>query len=124
LKNLTLHCDNKSTGVIRADRELFRQAMFNLVQNAIQFSPAGGTVTVTIRSDHDNQCRIEIADGGPGVARESVSSLFTPYYTTRPDGTGLGLAIVRRIAAAHGWHASYSPRPEGGSVFFLEGIHG
>lgn len=124
MKNLTLRCDNKATGGIRADRELFRQAMFNLVQNAIQFSPSGGAVTVTIRSDHDQQCRIEIADGGPGVAQESVGSLFTPYYTTRPDGTGLGLAIVGRIAAAHGWHASYSTRAEGGSIFFLEGIHG
>jgi signal transduction histidine kinase len=123
-KDLTLRCENATPAVIRADRELFRQAMFNLVQNAIQFSPAGGTVAVAIRQDQDNQYRIEIADTGPGVAEEDVDSLFTPYFTTRPDGTGLGLAIVGRIAAAHGWNAAYDSRPDGGAVFYLEGIHG
>jgi two-component system sensor histidine kinase HydH len=123
-KHLTLRCDIQSPAVIRADRELFRQAMFNLVQNAIEFSPVGGTVAVAIRQEQDHQYRIEIADGGPGVADENVDSLFTPYFTTRPEGTGLGLAIVGRIAAAHGWHAGYATRPEGGAVFSLGGIHG
>jgi signal transduction histidine kinase len=123
-KNLTLSCDSQLAGTIRADRELFRQAMFNLVQNAIQFSPSGGTVLVAVRQDHDKHYRIEIADAGPGVADDEVESLFTPYFTTRPDGTGLGLAIVGRIAAAHGWHARYAARAQGGAVFSLEGIHG
>ena len=47
-----------------------------------------------------------------------------PYFTTRAGGTGLGLAIVRRIAAAHGWEVGYTPRPGGGAIFWLDGIHG
>ena len=108
---------------VRADREMLRQALFNLVQNAIQFSPEKGTVEISARSGHDGRARLEVADRGPGVAAEAVESLFTPYFTTRPGGTGLGLAIVRRIAAAHGWRAGYWPRPGGGSIFWLDAVH-
>jgi signal transduction histidine kinase len=107
---------------VRADREMLRQALFNAIQNAVQWSPEGGTVEVHVRCGHHDRCRIEVADRGPGVPPAAISSLFTPYFTTRVDGTGLGLAIIRRIAAAHGWEAGYTPRPGGGSVFWLEGI--
>jgi len=112
-----------SASTVRADRELLRQALFNLVQNAVQFSPEGQTVEVAVVPGHDGARRIEVADRGPGVARPSVASLFTPYFTTRPDGTGLGLAIVKRIAALHGWQTGYRERPGGGSVFSLDGVH-
>jgi len=124
-KNLSL--DRKSLPseeTIRADRELLRQALFNLIQNAVQSSPEGGTVEISLRRGHDGYRRIEVADQGPGVAREAVESLFTPYFTTRPDGTGLGLAIVRRIAGAHDWTSGYTPRNGGGSVFWLDRIDG
>jgi signal transduction histidine kinase len=125
MKELTLRCDDESSGgTIRADRELLRQALFNLLQNAIHFAPPGDTITVTIRADQGGRYRISVADRGPGVAEDAVHSLFTPYYTTRPDGTGLGLAIVRRIAVAHGWEAHYGSRSDGGAIFSLEGIYG
>jgi two-component system sensor histidine kinase HydH len=125
LKELTIRCQDESAcKAIRGDRELFRQAMFNLIQNAIQFAPPGDTISVSIRATSGGQYRIDVSDRGPGVADEAIRSLFTPYYTTRPDGTGLGLAIVRRIAMAHGWEANYASRPGGGAVFSLEGIHG
>ena len=108
--------------MIRVDREMLRQAIFNLVQNAIEFSPEGETVEVSVSAGHDGACRIDVADLGPGVAPEAVESLFTPYFTTRQGGTGLGLAIVCRIAAAHGWQARYVPRPGGGAVFRLDEI--
>ena len=118
------HAPAAKRRTIQADRELFRQALFNLMQNAVQFSPEGGAVEVSVGSDNNGACRIEVADRGPGVAPEHVDDLFTPYFTTRSDGTGLGLAIVRRIAAAHGWQVAYTPRPGGGSVFRLEQMHG
>ncbi len=109
--------------IVRADREMFRQALFNLVQNAVQASPEGQTVEIFVRGGQDGGRRIEVADHGPGVSPEAVGSLFAPYFTTRPDGTGLGLAIVRHIASAHGWEAGYAPRPGGGSLFWLDRIH-
>jgi signal transduction histidine kinase len=113
-----------SDDTIQADRELFRQALFNLIQNAAQFSPQGGTIEMALRGGLGRQKRIEVSDRGPGVPEGAVESLFTPYFTSRPDGTGLGLAIVRRIAMAHGWQTGYTPRPGGGSVFWLDQLDG
>lgn len=109
---------------VLADRELLRQALFNLLQNAIQASPEGGAIETAVREAAGGRRRIEVADRGPGVAAEAVEKLFTPYFTTRPTGTGLGLAIVRRLAAAHGWEVGYTPRPGGGAIFWLDGNHG
>ena len=109
---------------IQADRELFRQALFNLMQNAIQFSPEGGAVEIAATTGQDGALRMEVADRGPGVPADEADLLFTPYHTTRSGGTGLGLAIVRRIATAHGWEAGHTPRPGGGSIFWLDRIHG
>lgn len=124
-KNLTLEGQSAAgSGTIRADRELLRQALFNLLQNAVQSSPEGAAVELAVGRGQDGRRRIEVADQGPGVSAEAVESLFTPYFTTRSDGTGLGLAIVRRIAVAHGWQAGYTPRPGGGSIFWLDGMDG
>jgi signal transduction histidine kinase len=108
---------------IQADRELLRQALFNLIQNAVAFAPDGDAVTISVVGESGGSCRLDVADRGPGVPPEAVGSLFAPYFTTRSTGTGLGLAIVRRIAAAHGWEAVYRPRPGGGAIFSLQGLH-
>jgi len=107
---------------IMADREMLRQALFNLILNAAHFSPEGNTIDVAFSECQDGSARIEVCDRGPGVPPEAVDLLFTPYHTTRPDGAGLGLAIVRRIAAAHGWQSGHASRPGGGAVFWLGNI--
>ncbi len=110
--------------IVLADREMLRQTLFNLLQNAIQAAPENSIVEASITRRRDGRLRIDVADRGPGVPKEIVASLFTPYFTTRAGGTGLGLAIVRRIAAAHGWEVEYEPRTGGGAIFRLDGIHG
>ena len=123
-KQLTLHRSISRNGVrMAADREMLRQALFNLLQNAIQWSPEGETLEITLQRGHTGRHRIEVADHGPGVPIAAAARLFTPYFTTRANGTGLGLAIVRRIAAAHGWEVGYTPRPGGGAIFWVDGIH-
>jgi len=123
-KNLRLeHCVADPGRTIRADREMLRQALFNLAQNAIHFSPEGGAVEMSVDCGQDGACSIEVADRGPGVPADQVDALFSPYFTTRPGGTGLGLAIVSRIATAHGWRVEYAPRPGGGAIFRLGRIH-
>lgn len=123
-KNLTICHDNVTQGTtLLADREMLRQALFNLVQNAVEFAPAGSIVEIAVCREN-GIARLEVLDRGPGVPEDQVQSLFTPYFTTRPGGTGLGLAIVRQIAAAHGWQAAYASRDGGGAVFYLSGIHG
>lgn len=110
--------------VVDVDREMFRQAIFNLLSNAIEFAPPGAAIEIRLARGRAGAVRVEIADPGPGVPADRADLLFSPYFTTRPNGTGLGLAIVRRIARAHGWRAGYRPRPGGGSIFWLDHADG
>jgi signal transduction histidine kinase len=106
-----------------ADADLLRQALFNLLQNAIQFSPRDERIHLSSRLNRDGTVNVDVADHGPGVAAELRPSLFTPYFTTRANGTGLGLAIVRHIARLHGWEVHHEPGSPGGSVFRIRKIH-
>jgi signal transduction histidine kinase len=108
---------------IQADRDQLRQVLFNLLQNVIAFAPEASAITISMSRSHRGMFRLEVADQGPGAAKEIVDSLFEPYVTKRPGGTGLGLSIVRRIAVAHDWDVGYESGDQGGSVFWIDGIH-
>ena len=78
-----------------------QQVYANLGQNALSFTPPGGTVTVRARRE-GNQALVTVTDEGPGIPAELLPRLFQPFQTGRKGGTGLGLAIVRQIVTAHG----------------------
>ncbi len=98
---------------IEADEQLFRQALFNLVFNAIQAVPVGGEVRIVT----SRQGVLEVRDNGPGVPPERRQEIFKPYFTTRREGTGLGLAIVQQIVLAHGWEIECLPNEPTGAIF-------
>jgi two-component system sensor histidine kinase HydH len=75
-------------------------ALGNLIQNAIQASPAGGTVTIDAVKV-DGQIEISIEDKGAGISPQNLENIFNPFFTTKPDGVGLGLAIVSKIVDEH-----------------------
>jgi signal transduction histidine kinase len=100
------------------DHEQTRRALDNLILNAIQSTPAGGSVRLSVRHD-DTKVRFRVADTGPGVPEALRDHLFEPFVTGRADGTGLGLAIVREIARAHDGEARLLPSPEG-ALFEVE----
>jgi two-component system nitrogen regulation sensor histidine kinase NtrY len=85
---------------IDGDPELLHRAFQNVVLNAVDAMPTGGTLTLRT-SDDDGKIRVEIADTGNGLTPEESARLFTPYYTTKPHGTGLGLAIVQSVVSDH-----------------------
>jgi len=85
---------------IDADADLLHKAFQNLVLNALNAMPAGGTLTLRT-SERERNIRIEVADTGKGLTPEECSRLFTPYYTTKQQGTGLGLAIVQSVVSDH-----------------------
>jgi signal transduction histidine kinase len=89
------------------DADAMARAIDNLVRNAVEASPAGSTVEVSVREMAD-RVSISIEDHGPGVPADRAAELFEPFFTTKPDGTGLGLAICRAIARAHGGDVTYS----------------
>jgi two-component system nitrogen regulation sensor histidine kinase NtrY len=96
---------------IDGDPELLHRAFQNVILNAVDAMPAGGTLTLRT-SDLDGKIRVEIADTGNGLTSAESARLFTPYYTTKPQGTGLGLAIVQSVVSDH--HGTISISSEEG----------
>ena len=103
---------------VKADPDQLRQALLNIIINAVQAMPAGGVLSASTRADGD-VVRCDIRDTGSGIAEEHLDHLFDPFFTTKPDGTGLGLAIAHRIANAAGGEIEVSSRPNAGSTFTL-----
>jgi signal transduction histidine kinase len=104
------------------DARMLRQALLNLVINAIQAMPRGGTVTlgaVQERRDGIAWVRIEVTDTGPGVPPELTERIFEPFFTTKAAGTGLGLAVVKRIVEAHKGELSLKSATGEGARFTL-----
>jgi two-component system sensor histidine kinase HydH len=87
--------------VISVDPEQIKQVLLNLVINAIQAMPTGGEINLQAVSDGQNM-RLEVQDGGVGVAPDNAERIFNPFFTTREEGTGLGLSIAERIVSQHG----------------------
>ncbi|MGA2888046.1 MAG: ATP-binding protein [Terracidiphilus sp.] len=101
-----------------ADPELLHRALSNLVLNAMDAMPEGGTLTLSAKPRGD-QVEIRIADTGAGLAPEECERLFTPYYTTKQHGTGLGLAIVQSVVADHAGTITVENRSGGGAEFII-----
>jgi two-component system, NtrC family, nitrogen regulation sensor histidine kinase NtrY len=104
---------------IDGDPELLHRAFQNVVLNALDAMPAGGTLTLRT-SDDDGKIRVEIADTGNGLTPEESARLFTPYYTTKPQGTGLGLAIVQSVVSDHHGTVSISSEEGRGTTIRID----
>ncbi len=89
------------------DRIKLRQALRNLLANAMQAQPQGGAVHLSIERAGD-EVVARVQDAGPGIPRELARRVFEPFFTTRAEGTGLGLALVQRIAVLHGGRVELS----------------
>jgi signal transduction histidine kinase len=104
---------------IDADADLLHRAFQNLVLNALDAMPAGGTLTMRT-TEHEGSIRIEVSDTGKGLTPEECSRLFTPYYTTKVQGTGLGLAIIQSVVSDHHGTISVSSDEGRGTTFRIE----
>jgi two-component system nitrogen regulation sensor histidine kinase NtrY len=104
---------------LRADPEQLGRALRNLVLNAMDAMPEGGTLRVRTSSGEET-VRIEVADSGQGLTPEECSRLFTPYYTTKQHGTGLGLAIVQSVVSDHCGRISVASEPGRGATFVID----
>jgi len=102
------------------ERIELRQALRNLVVNAMDVQPEGGRVLVTVTCDAAGTC-FQVEDAGPGVSAEIVDRIREPFFTTRAEGTGLGLALVHSIADLHGGELDLDAAPSslGGACFRL-----
>ncbi len=99
-----------------------RSICMNLMMNAVQAMPTGGTLAVRTTRRGSGHVRLEVRDTGPGVAPELLARIWDPFFTTKPtgQGTGLGLSITQRIVARHGGRIHAENLPEGGARFIVE----
>jgi two-component system nitrogen regulation sensor histidine kinase NtrY len=104
---------------LAADPELLHRAISNLVLNAVDAMPQGGTLTIRTRQEND-RVYLEISDTGTGLTSEECQRLFTPYYSSKQQGTGLGLAIVQSVVSDHGGRISVESQPGRGATFRIE----
>jgi signal transduction histidine kinase len=105
---------------IEADEQMLRQALFNLILNAIQAVNGNGEIQVRAERTGATEAKLEVRDNGPGVPAEHRQEIFKPYFTTQKTGTGLGLAVVQQIVLAHGWEIECDANEPQGAVFRIK----
>ena len=100
-------------------RPQLEECFLNVLQNAIEAMPSGGTLTVQSRYAGDGQIEVQIADTGHGIAPDMLPQVFDAFTTTKSGGTGLGLAIVKNVVETYGGMVTARSEPGKGSVFTL-----
>jgi two-component system, NtrC family, sensor histidine kinase HydH len=99
------------------DAGQIRQVLLNLLLNAMEAMPEGGTVSVALQGDGDSWLSLQVADRGVGLPDSLGERIFDPFTTTKETGVGLGLSICKRIATAHGAMLTCRNRADGGAMF-------
>jgi heavy metal sensor kinase len=124
-KKQRLILEGDSAAVIQGDRVFLRQALVNLVHNAVKHSPIGGSIAVSVWQKEAGLIEIEVADSGPGIPPEHQARVFDRFYRVDPSrssavgGAGLGLAIAKWVVQAHGGEIQLRNAAEKGCVFWI-----
>lgn len=111
---------NKEEIFLRVDNIQLTQVIFNIIINAIYFSPENGHIGIAV-SDFNNKVKITISDEGKGIKNKNSEAVFTPFFTTKEigKGTGLGLSVVHGIIASHNGTISHKPNHPKGTIFTI-----
>mgnify|MGYP000344929877 CR=1 FL=1 len=106
--------------MLKADTVQLTQVIFNLVLNAIYFSPKKGLITISLE-EIENKITLKISDEGPGIAAYNVQKIFQPFFTTKAvgDGSGLGLSVVHGIIKSHRGSIDFQPNTPTGAIFII-----
>jgi signal transduction histidine kinase len=112
---VTFLVTGKEDLVLDADARKLRQALLNIVLNAVQASPRGSTVSIAVARDRDT-VRITVEDDGVGMTPEVLERIRKPYFTTKEGGTGLGLAVARGLVEQHGGYLEFKSAPGKGTT--------
>ncbi|AKB18491.1 sensory transduction histidine kinase [Methanosarcina sp. WWM596] len=124
-KNISMNFNVESGFFIYADRTRFKQIMYNLVSNAIKFTPEGGSVEV-VGARSENGIRVTVSDTGIGISKDEIKHLFKPFkqidstLSRKYEGTGLGLVLSKKFVEMHGGSIWVKSEPGKGSTFTFE----
>ena len=122
-KDLRLVCDVSDNFSISGDNRLIQRMIANLLDNAIKYTPAGGSIEVTVNTLNNDAVAIRVKDTGIGISEKDMLRVFERFYRCDPSrseaGIGLGLSFARAIARAHGGDITVSSEPNKGSTFTI-----
>jgi signal transduction histidine kinase len=118
--NLTKSFSNDAIQ-LRADTVQLTQVLFNLIMNAVYYSPTQGRIDVQV-TEKEKKLRIQISDEGSGIDPKDMDKVFEPFFTTKPlgEGSGLGLSVVHGIISSHRGTISHRPNTPKGTVFTVD----
>jgi signal transduction histidine kinase len=118
---VTVHCRAEGSSPVNGNRVQLELAIHNLLRNALQATPGGGSVELAVANERDGVA-VEVADSGPGIAPDLAGRIFEPFVTSRQGrgGTGLGLAITRDIVQAHGGTIAVARTSAAGTTLRVE----
>jgi two-component system phosphate regulon sensor histidine kinase PhoR len=125
-KEITLRSSDRGAPTVWCDADRLRRILENLVENAVKYTAAGGTVEVRCGTGPEGSAQLEVEDDGPGIAAEHLPRIFERFYrvdkarSRELGGTGLGLAIVRHLAEGMGTSVSVASEPGSGTRFTLK----
>lgn len=120
-KNITCNVSYTSDVInLKVDKIQLTQVIFNLVINAIYFSPMNGEINISVE-EKTKSIKIKISDEGPGILKSNSESIFNPFFTTKPvgDGSGLGLSVVHGIIKSHKGKINHKPNLPKGTTFII-----
>jgi signal transduction histidine kinase len=114
-RQVKLRVGSCGTSTVQADRDRLVAALVRIVENAVQFTPGGGEVRITVELSEEERLRIFVDDDGPGFPAAELPRIFEPFFSRRPGGTGMGLSLALRIAECHGGAVAATNRAGGGA---------
>jgi two-component system sensor histidine kinase HydH len=117
--DIVVNPDEGASPLVLMDTDQMTQVFLNLLINAVEAMPDGGTVTIGYVSQEDGQLTITIEDTGEGINRDDMDKLFDPFFSTKKKGTGLGLAIVKSIIEGHQGDVEAESEPGKGTRFVI-----
>ena len=118
VQGVEIHWFPADLPMVSLDAEMFEKVLFNLMLNAEDAMPDGGTLAVQARADGE-WVELDVIDTGCGMPADLAAKVFRPFVTTKPGGTGLGLATAKKIVAAHGGTISVQSEPGRGTKFTI-----
>jgi C4-dicarboxylate-specific signal transduction histidine kinase len=123
MQRITVECLCAQSGLrVSVDAQQIEHVLINLLRNAVEALETTPKPRIQLRSfrDHQNKVVVQVADNGPGIAREHLDSIFIPFFTTKRSGTGIGLSLSRQLMHANRGFISARSEPGEGTVFTLK----
>lgn len=119
--NLQLDTTNFSSSAVVADKEKLARVVFNLLGNALKYTPAGGSIRVSLE-DEGERLRLEVKDSGKGIDKEELAKVFDRFFQSKgaTSGTGIGLALVKSFVELHHGEVRVESEPGNGTCFIIQ----